>query len=199
MEIQAQSQDSQRLNKLAEWFERVLHPAFISVLTVLLVMYLSGVGLLSAIGWVILMVIFLVGPLFVFNLYNKRRESDSHPVARDKYTEYALAVIGLVLLFVVLYLAQAPRVFIMTLYAVATATIISSAINQFVTKISRHTIVVAGSTALMATVSWPLAGVMGVLALAVMWSRVRLGHHTLIQVLLGVIVAVGAVWLVFSL
>lgn len=199
MEIEVQSQDSQPLDKLAKWFERVLHPAFLSVLTVLLVMYLSGVGLLSAIGWVILMVIFLVGPLFVFNLYNKRRESDGQVVARDKYTEYALAVIGLVFLFVVLCLAQAPRIFIMTLYAVAAATIVSSVINQFITKISRHAIVVAGSTALLATVSWPLAGVMGVVAMAVIWSRVRLKHHTLSQVWLGVIVAVVAVWLVFSL
>lgn len=199
MGIQVQSQDKHTLDKVARWIERVLHPAFISVLTVLLVMYLSGVGLLSAIGWVVLMVIFLVGPLLIFNLYNKQRGLDSHLVARDKYTEYGLAGIGLVLLFAVLYLAQAPRIFIMTLYAVAAATLISSAINQFVTKISRHAIVVAGSTALMATVSWPLAGVMGVLALAVMWSRVRLGHHTPIQVWLGVIVAVGAVWLVFSL
>lgn len=199
MGIQIHSQDRNRLDIVARWIERVLHPAFISVLTVLLVMYLSGVGLLSAIGWVVLMVIFLVGPLLMFNLYNKQRGPDSHLVARDKYTEYGLAGIGLVLLFAVLYLAQAPRVFIMTLYAVAAATIISSAINQFVTKISRHAIVVAGSTALMATVSWPLAGVMSVLALAVMWSRVRLQRHTASQVWLGAIVAVVAVWLVFSL
>lgn len=199
MGIQVQSQDKHTLDKVARWIERVLHPAFISVLTVLLVMYLSGVGLLSAIGWVVLMVIFLVGPLLVFNLYNTRREPDSHLVARDKYAEYVLAGIGLVLLFVVLYLAQAPRVFIMTLYAVAAATVVSSIINQFVTKISRHAIVVAGSTALMATVSWPLAGIMGVVALVVIWSRVRLQRHTASQVWLGAIVAVVAVWLVFSL
>lgn len=199
MGIQVQSQDRHKFDKVARWLERVLHPAFISVLTVLLVMYLSGVSLLSAIGWVVLMVIFLVGPLLVFNLYNTRREPDSHLVARDKHTEYVLAGIGLVLLFVVLYLVQAPRVFIMTLYAVAAATVVSSIINQFVTKISRHAIVVAGSTALMATVSWPLAGIMGVVALVVIWSRVRLQRHTASQVWLGAIVAVVAVWLVFSL
>lgn len=183
-------------NKLAEWIDRTLHPGAAAGLAVFVVMYLSGVGFLQTVGWVSLMIVVLVLPLLLLRTYNKRRKAET--VTQDSHSEYILAAACTVALLILLNVLGAPDVYLATIYSVILAVCVSALINRYITKISRHMIVFAGSATLVFIVSPALGVAVIAAALLVGWSRVHLRYHTLSQIILGAMVAIGSTWLVFS-
>ena len=92
-------------------------------------------------------------------------------------------------------LLDAPRELFALVGAMVAGVAVALLISTF-WKISIHTSVTAGSATILVIVFGPWALVLGPLVVAVAWARVRLGAHTVSQVvvgaLVGTVVAYGA-------
>ncbi|WP_243790300.1 phosphatase PAP2 family protein [Saccharopolyspora gloriosae] len=91
----------------------------------------------------------------------------------------------------VLVLAGAPRLMVALDLAMLSALLVVGLITVW-WKVSVHTAVAAGATAILAEVYSPWLLLLWLLTAAVGWSRVRLGDHTPAQALVGALVGVAA-------
>lgn len=94
-------------------------------------------------------------------------------------------------------LLDAPR----ELFALVGAMVAGVAVALLVSsiwKISIHTSVTAGSATILAIVFGPWALLLGSVVAAVAWARVRLGAHTVSQVLVGAAVGAGVAYGAFT-
>ena len=190
--------------KIARWLSRIFHPFVISLFTFWLALYLSESSALEALQWVGLGFLVVIVPLTVVILYNVRSGEFTDldvSIREHRYKLYLLAFVCFILLIVILNLLNAPRIALGCLYAAATAIFFGAIINRGFTKVSLHSVASAGSAAVLFVVS-PIPGlILGAIALAVGWARIRLKRHTLGQVLLGwliAIICVGAILPLFT-
>ena len=190
--------------QIARWLSRIFHPFVISLVAFWLALYLSGSSALQALQWVGLGFLVVIAPLAVVILYNVQsgKFTDLDVSIREhRYKLYSLAFVCFILLIVILNLLNAPRIALGCLYAAVTAIFLGAIINRVFTKVSLHSVASAGSAAVLFVVS-PIPGlILGVIALAVGWARIRLKRHTPGQVLLGwliAIVCVGAILPLFT-
>jgi membrane-associated phospholipid phosphatase len=103
-----------------------------------------------------------------------------------------------VILLAVLIISKAPAVIIACLVSAVIATVLGYVINRY-TKLSLHSAAMAGCTAVLLWTA-PLIGVvMTVCAPLVGWARIRLKHHTPVQILIGWMVSMICVFVVFRL
>ncbi len=130
-------------------------------------------------------------PLTVIALGVRRgRLTDIHVVRREQrhaplFIAICLVVIGLILV----YLLPAPPE-VRALTAAMLAGLVAAATITKVWKISIHAAVAVGITVVFVVTFGPVGLLMAIPALLVSWSRVRLGVHTLVQVIAGA--ALGA-------
>lgn len=195
--VEASSQD-----RLARLVSNVFHPFLVSVVTLVLVIYLDGATLWEAIKWTAVGFGIVIVPLTLFLIVNVRRGhySDwSISIREQRHSIYILAGICFVILVLTFIRAGAPAISLACLYAALTTVVIAAVINRTVTKISLHSVAMAGCAAALFWVSPPLGLFLALGALAVGWARMRLKHHTVAQVLLGWGLAAGSVLVVFSL
>ena len=188
--------------RLARIVSNVFHPFLVSVVTLVLVIYLDGAALWEAIKWTAVGFGIVILPLSLFLIGKVRRGhySDwSISIREQRHSIYILAGICFVILVLTFIWAGAPAIALACLYAALATVVIAAVINRKVTKISLHSVAVAGCAAALFWVFPPLGLFLTLGALAVGWARMRLKHHTLAQVLLGWGVAAGSVLVVFSL
>ncbi len=194
--------DQSSHDRLARLLSNVFHPFLVSVVTLVLVIYLDGATLLDAIKWTIIGFSIVILPLTIYLIINVRRGrySDwSISIREQRHNIYILAGVCFVILVLTFIWAGVPAIALACLYA-ALATVVGAAmVNRLVTKISLHSVAMAGCAAALFWVSPPLGLVLAAAALAVGWARMQLKHHTVPQVLLGWGIAAGSVVIVFSL
>jgi membrane-associated phospholipid phosphatase len=125
--------------------------------------------------------------------------SDASVSVREQRTSiYAVGGTCLVILLAVLIIGKAPVVIIACLVSAVLATALGYGINRY-TKLSLHSAAMAGCTAVLLWTA-PLIGVvMAIFAPLVGWARIRLKHHTPVQILIGWMVSMICVFVVFRL
>jgi membrane-associated phospholipid phosphatase len=187
---------------LARLLSNLFHPFLVSAVTLPLVIYLDGAALLEALWWSAVGFVIVILPLTLYLAFNVRsgRYSDwSISIREQRHTIYLLAGVCFVIVTLTFHWGGAPAIALACLYAALLALVIAALINRFTTKISLHSISMAGcATAFF----WfaPLLGLFAaVAAVAVGWARMRLRHHTLSQVIAAWALAAGSVLLVFGL
>ncbi len=128
------------------------------------------------------------------------RFSDASISVREQRSSlYILAAFLFVLLLAILVFGKAPLILIACLISAILATVTAFAINQRFTKLSLHSIGMAGCATVLLLVA-PLWGiVMAISAVLVGWARIRLKHHTPLQILIGWMVSAFSVLIIFYL
>ena len=182
------SKSVEHLDRIAEAVSNVFHPFVVVIPTMVIAMIAKGNTLWRSLFWTILAIGVVILPMLILIVVGVRsgRYSDPSISMREQRSSlYALGVLLLVLLLAILVLGKAPLILIACLVSAVLATLVGSGINHWFTKLSLHSVGVAGcATVLLLTV--PLLGiVMALFAPLVAWARIRLKHHTPLQILIG--------------
>ncbi|WP_242882664.1 phosphatase PAP2 family protein [Actinomadura litoris] len=155
----------------------------------------------AGLGWGLAGAFFAsLGPMALIARGTRAGEySDHHLTERSHRTRPLLGAVGLVVAGLVLgKLIDAPN----EVYAVMAAMLAGLAVTVPITlrwKISFHAGVAAALVGILTLVFGPAVSIGWLLVALIAWSRVRLGDHTIAQVLAGAVVAGGAATLVFWL
>jgi membrane-associated phospholipid phosphatase len=187
------------VTRFAALISRLSHPFLVPVPTLVAALRLDGVGWSAAIGWSLVCIAVGIVPPTLLLIVQRRRHGDRDwyvTVREQRFGLYALGLVCLVALILLARFGGAPRLLLPCLVAALGATAIGAALNR-VTKVSVHMGAATGCALLLAhfapKAALPLAAVVALVA----WSRLRLAHHTPLQVMLGG--AVAAICMALSL
>jgi membrane-associated phospholipid phosphatase len=179
-----------RDRSMARWVSRVASPPLLAV-TGVLVAAVEATGV-AAWWWAAFLLTLSVGVPsgFVFYLVKRGKVTDFDVFVRSqRFWPYILSLVCGGLSWLVLAMGHAPRLMIVLSGASVSQGLLMFLINTR-WKISAH----AASTAGIAVIIWQILGTPAAPVLLVIplvaWSRVRLGRHTLLQVVAGA--ALGA-------
>jgi len=188
-------------DRLAEVVSYVFHPLLVVIPTLVIAMTSLGSTLGQAIFWTVLSIAIVNLPMAILLFWGVRsgKYSDASVSVREQRTSiYAIGGVCLVILLAVLILSKAPVVIIACLISAVIATAIGYWVNRY-TKLSLHSAAMAGCTAVLLWTA-PLIGVIvAIFAPLVGWARIRLKHHTPVQILIGWMVSMICVFVVFQL
>ncbi|KAB8139762.1 phosphatase PAP2 family protein [Chloroflexia bacterium SDU3-3] len=180
---------------------RIFHPVPLAIFMFLVVGIYAADSASSGIVWAIVCVLTMILPTTIFFAVRLRQGvySDEDVSQRHQRTElYVVSISTMVLGTGVLAYLGLPRPFLALLASSLLIGLLAFGINMF-WKISVH----AGSVASAATVATLYSGGLGLAlwlcALAVGWARVRTGNHTVMQVTMGMLLALSVITLVFRL
>ena len=191
-----------RADRFAEAVSSIFHPFIVVVPTMLIAILYRGSSLAQALFWTALSIGIVILPLvyLIFSGVRSGRYSDpSISIREQRRSLYITASVLFILLIVILVLGKAPLILVACLTAAVLATLIGFLINSRFTKLSLHSIAIAGCTTVtILTLPW-LGITMALIMLVVAWARIRLRHHTLAQILIGWTVAVGSVVFIFHM
>ncbi len=191
-----------RSNRLAEAVSSIFHPFIVVIPTMFTAILYGGTSLGRAIFWTALSIGVVVLPL-VFLIYSgvkSGRYSDlSISMREQRRSLYITSSLLFILLIVILVLGKAPSILIACLTSAVLATLIGFVINARFTKLSLHSVAIAGCTSVM-ILTLPWIGItMALIMPLVAWARIRLRHHTLVQILIGWTVAAASVVFIFHM
>lgn len=193
--------NSASANKLAEVVSFIFHPLLVVIPTLVIAMTRLGSTLGQAIFWTVLSIAIVNLPMALLLFWGVRsgKYSDASVSVREQRTSiYAVGGACLVILLTVLIIGKAPAVIIACLISAVIATALGYWINRY-TKLSLHSAAMAGCTAVLLWTA-PLIGViMAIFAPLVGWARIRLKHHTPVQILIGWMVSMICVFVVFQM
>lgn len=188
-------------DRIAEIISYVFHPLLVVIPTLVIAMTRLGSTIGQAIFWTVLSIVIVNLPMALLLLWGVRsgKYTDSSVSVREQRTSiYAVGGTCLVILLAVLIIGKAPVVIIACLISAVIATALGYWVNRY-TKLSLHSAAMAGCTAVLLWTA-PLIGViMAVFAPLVGWARIRLKHHTPVQILIGWMVSMVCVFVVFQL
>lgn len=190
----------QEENRFAVLVGRILHPYLLPLPTTLAV--LADLPLLQAVAWTLLVIGMVVLPGVAFAAVLKRRGRYLYQ-RRTRQPLYLVGWICVLLCLGVVVGLNAPRPLMASIAALAVWIPLQGAINTWVTKISGHAAVAAGcytGLLLLGRLETPViqALLLGLVMLT-LWARVVTRHHTIRQVILGVLVGALPVLVVFPL
>lgn len=188
-------------DKLAEVVSYVFHPLLVVIPTLVIAMVRLGSPLGQGIFWTVLSIAIVNVPMALLLFWGVRsgKYTDASVSVREQRTSiYAVGGTCLVILLAVLIIGKAPVVIIACLISAVIATVLGYWVNRY-TKLSLHSAAMAGCTAVLLWTA-PLIGViMAIFAPLVGWARIRLKHHTPVQILIGWMVSMICVFVVFQL
>ncbi len=180
-----------RIARIVSW---ALHPFLIAPVAIMLILRLDGMSLAQAAEWAALcagFVILPVGGFIIYKLIHHQVTDADVSVREDRYGLYALAVGCMAACVLVLWRLGAPRP-VQAVFASGLTTLVAFGIvTRLWVKVSIHTGMLGGVATAVAFFSLPLAAVLLVCTLLVAWSRLALGRHTPIEILLGLLIAGG--------
>jgi len=188
-------------DKLAEVVSYVFHPLLVVIPTLVIAMVRLGSTLGQAIFWTVLSIAIVNLPMALLLLWGVRsgKYTDASVSVREQRTSiYAVGGTCLVILLAVLIIGKAPAVIIACLISAVIATALGYWINRY-TKLSLHSAAMAGCTAVLLWTAPMIGVIMAVFAPLVGWARIRLKHHTPVQILIGWMVSMICVFVVFQL
>ena len=161
--------------------------------TLIAALRLDGVPWSAALLWSAVCIgVGIVPPTLLLVVQRRRRgDRDWYVTVREqRFGLYGLGLACLAALIAVARFGGAPRLLLPCLVAALAATAIGAALNR-VTKVSVHVGTATGCAMLLAhlapTATLPLTAAVALVA----WARLKLSHHTPVQVLLGAAVAVS--------
>jgi membrane-associated phospholipid phosphatase len=193
--------NASRADRIAELVSYIFHPLIVVIPTLVIAMVSLGSTVWEAIFWTVLSIAIVNLPMALLLFWGVRsgKYSDASVSIREQRTSiFAVGGICLVILLVVLIIGKAPVVIIACLVSAVIATVLGYVINRY-TKLSLHSAAMAGCTAVLLWTA-PLIGVvMAIFAPLVGWARIRLKHHTPVQILIGWMVSMICVFVVFRL
>jgi len=201
MERAMMQPNTSKADRMAEIISYVFHPLLIVVPTLVIAMVQLGSTVWESLFWTVLSIAIVNLPMALLLFWGVRlgKYSDASVSIREQRTSiYAVGGTCLVILLAVLIIGKAPVVIIACLISAVIATILGYVINRY-TKLSLHSAAMAGCTAVLLWTA-PLIGVMmAICAPLVGWARIRLKHHTPVQILIGWMVSMICVFVVFRL
>ena len=188
-------------DRIAGLVSHIFHPLVVVIPTLVIAMIRLGSTIWEAIFWTVLSIAIVNLPMALLLFWGVRsgKYSDASVSIREQRTSiYAVGGTCLVILLAVLIIGKAPVIIIACLVSAVIATVLGYVINRY-TKLSLHSAAMAGCTAVLLWTA-PLIGViMAVCAPLVGWARIRLKHHTPVQILIGWMVSMICVFVVFRL
>lgn len=188
-------------DRIAEIISYVFHPLLVVIPTLVIAMVRLGSTLGQAIFWTVLSIAIVNLPMALLLLWGVRsgKYTDASVSVREQRTSiYAVGGACLVILLAVLIIGKAPVVIIACLISAVIATALGYWINRY-TKLSLHSAAMAGCTAVLLWTAPMIGVIMAVFAPLVGWARIRLKHHTPVQILIGWMVSMICVFVVFQL
>ena len=201
MEQVTMQHNASQADRVAELVSQIFHPLVVVIPTLVIAMTRLGSTIWEAIFWTVLSIAIVNLPMALLLFWGVRsgKYSDASVSIREQRTSiYAVGSTCLVILLAVLIIGKAPVVIIACLVSAVIATILGYVINRY-TKLSLHSAAMAGCTAVLLWTA-PLIGVvMAIFAPLVGWARIRLKHHTPVQILIGWMVSMICVFVVFRL
>jgi membrane-associated phospholipid phosphatase len=191
-----------RMDRLAEAISWVFHPLTVVIPTMLVVLNQQGISFWQALFWAFLSVCIGNLPLAALLFYGVRfgHYSDlSVSIREQRKSVYTVYGISTAILLTVLVLGKAPLILTACIIAVMLTTVIGFVINHYYTKLSLHSVGMAGcATVLLLTTPW-FGVAMTACALLVAWARIRLKHHTPVQILIGWAIPALSVLVIFPM
>jgi membrane-associated phospholipid phosphatase len=189
-----------RADRLAEAISLVFHPLVVVVPTMVVLMLQQGIAPLPSLFWAFLSVCIANLPLafLIFYGFRSGRYSNlSVSIREQRHSIYAFYGLSIVILLVILVFGRAPMILTVCWIAAILTTALGYLINQRFTKLSLHSVGMAGcATVLILTI--PMLGVvMALFAPLVGWARIRLKHHTPLQIFIGWAISMLCVLIVF--
>ena len=201
MERAMMQPNTSRADRMAEIISYIFHPLLVVVPTLVIAMVQLGSTVWEAIFWTVLSIAIVNLPMALLLFWGVRsgKYSDASVSIREQRTSiYAVGGSCLVILLALLIIGKAPVVIIACLVSAVLATALGYWINRY-TKLSLHSAAMAGCSAVLLWTA-PLIGVvMAIFAPLVGWARIRLKHHTPVQILIGWMVSMICVFVVFRL
>lgn len=158
-------------------------------------------NLAAGLGWGLPAALFsAVIPYGIIWLGVRRGQLTDHHIGRreQRRRPLLLGLASVLVGLVVLALLGAPRELIAMVVVMFVVGLGGTIVNHY-WKLSVHTAVSAGSTAVLIIVFGPWLWLGAALVALIGWSRVRLGDHTVPQVLAGTVVGAGLAAVTFSL
>lgn len=188
-------------DRLAELVSKIFHPLIIVIPTLVIAMLQTGSTLGQALLWTLVSACIVNIPmaLLIYSGVRSGRYTDMSVSLREQRRSiYLVGAATLVVLLLVLILGKAPIVLIACLVSAVIATLLGYTINRF-TKLSIHSAAMAGCAAVLLWTAPVVGWILVIFAPLVAWARIRLKHHTVVQILIGWMVAMACVFIVFSL
>jgi len=189
-------------DRLAEALSNVFHPFIVVIPTMVVAIHEHGYTVLQAILWTFLSVCVVILPLLYLIYAGVRSGRYSDPsisMREQRHSLYFVAGSLLILLLSLLIIGKAPLILIACLVSAVLATLIGFLINARFTKLSLHSIGMAGCITVLILTVPELGLAMALFAPLVGWARIRLRHHTPLQILIGWTVAAFSVILIFHM
>jgi membrane-associated phospholipid phosphatase len=182
--------------RAARWVSRIASPPLLAISSTMITaaqINASQTSGISAWWWASLIVLLtiLTPSGYVFYLLKKGKVTDFDVYLRaQRFWPYIISILCAATSWLVLAVAHAPRLLVVLSGASVGQGVMMFLINQR-WKISAH----AAGTASAAIIIWQIFGAAGSPALLIIplvgWSRVRLGRHSLLQVIAGALLGGG--------
>jgi len=189
------------IDRFAEAVSMVFHPFVIVIPTMVITMIYRGSTLWVSLFWAILSVCVVILPtvLLIYTQVRSGHYSDPSVSIREQRSSlYALSGFLMALLIGILVLAKAPLILTACLVSAILATLIGFVINNRFTKLSLHSVGMAGCVTVLC-LTFPVLGLAFIpFAPLLGWARIRLKHHTPLQILIGWLVSVISVLIAFQ-
>jgi hypothetical protein len=191
-----------RIDRFAKAVSAIFHPLIIVIPTMVIVTTQQGSTIWQSLFWTFLAVCIVNLPMAFLIFYGVRSGRYSDPsisIRAQRHSLYAVGGFCMVVLVALLIFGKAPIILTACLIAATLATAISFMINRRFTKLSLHSVGMAGcATVLILTI--PMLGIaMALFGPLLAWARIHLKHHTPLQILIGWMVSVFSVLIVFYL
>jgi hypothetical protein len=187
-------------SRLGYWLGLILHP--FTVFIPALIVVLRDTKPLAAVGWVVFIAVIILVP--ALTLIHLARRKGRYTYQRGmRHPLYVVFWASMVLCVGLAVMLDAPERLVFSLLALVVWVPLQAIINARLTKISAHTAVVTGiitALFLMGDLDGPIlaGGAVGTV-LATAWARVVTGHHSVLQVSLGIVVSAVSVTAAFGL
>jgi membrane-associated phospholipid phosphatase len=190
-----------RIDRFAQVVSLIFHPLIVVIPTMIVVMVRSGTTIWQALFWTVLSACVANLPLGMLIFYGVRsgHYSDAWVSIREQRRSiYIVYGFSMAILLAILIFDRAPLILTACWISAMLTTGIGYEINHNFTKLSLHSVGMAGCVTVLC-LTLPLLGLCMIpFALLVGWARIRLKHHTLLQILIGWIVSVVSVLIVFQ-
>lgn len=185
--------------RLARWVSNVVCPPVVAAVCILLVAY--SLGTLAAWEWACfyLTAVVLVPTLYVVWLLRHGHVTDFHLRVREQRIKPLILTLAAVLMaWLMLWLGQAPPLLVVTAGAgLALVGIIFLVTLRW--KISGHAAAISGFATLCYLLIGHAASPVALAVPLVIWARLRLRRHTLLQTMAGTAVGALILWVAFHL
>jgi membrane-associated phospholipid phosphatase len=187
--------------RVAHIVSLITNPLFVAMPTFLLIALHTAPDIAHAFLWwgVIVVGISLAPLVFIWNGVRRGHYTDQHLSLREqRIIPLLFGLICATAVFLILFLIHASLVLIATIITIFVGGVITLLITRY-WKISMHLVGIAGSTTVLTVVYGPIFLLLTPLVILVGWARWRLGAHTLLQALAGVVLAVVVTLAIFFL